>query len=279
MLWQLIQEAFEVDGRITQSLYLLFLKPGALSTAFSNNQRASFISPIRLYLFTSILFFFVAALEAPDIRNSDFTIDPPEEVTEIDSVSVTKFKETLDPKFHEHVDRIMAGEGFSRDTLTNYINEYVTPRTAAPSSFEAFFDERVVSTLDDPFGFAEDFVEQLPVALFFLVPAYALLLKLLYVRQKKYYVEHFVFALHLHSFAFILFTTMLLIPDTEAQPWAGIETAVQLGFFVYYFVALKRYYNQGALKTTFKYIFLLNAYSVLIIPAVIFVMLTTFALA
>ena len=279
MLWQLIQEAFEVDGRITQSLYLLFLKPGALSTAFSNNQRASFISPIRLYLFTSILFFFVAALEAPDIRNSDFTIDPPEEVTEIDSVSVTKFKETLDPKFHEHVDRIMAGEGFSRDTLTNYINEYVAPRTAAPTSFEAFFDERVVSTLDDPFGFAEDFVEQLPVALFFLVPAYALLLKLLYVRQKKYYVEHFVFALHLHSFAFILFTTMLLIPDTEAQPWAGIETAVQLGFFVYYFVALKRYYNQGALKTTFKYIFLLNAYSVLIIPAVIFVMLTTFALA
>ena len=109
MLWQLIQEAFEVDGRITQSLYLLFLKPGALSTAFSNNQRASFISPIRLYLFTSILFFFVAALEAPDIRNSDFTIDPPEEVTEIDSVSVTRFKETLDPKFHEHVDRIALG--------------------------------------------------------------------------------------------------------------------------------------------------------------------------
>ena len=279
MVWQLIQEAFEVDGRITQSLYLLFLQPGALSREFSNNRRASYISPIRLYLFTSILFFFVAALEAPDIRNSDFSIDPPEDVQEINSDAVSSFKETLDPELHNHVDRIMAVEGFSRDTLTNYISEYVIPRTEPPTPLQSFFDERIVSTLDDPFGFVEDFVEQLPVALFFLVPAYAFLLKLLYVRQKKYYVEHFVFALHLHSFAFILFTILLLIPDTEEQPWAAIETVVQLGFFVYYFIALKKYYAQGGFKTTLKYVFLLNAYSILIIPAVIFVMLTTLALA
>ncbi len=56
MVSELIREAFELDGRLLSSLRLLFTRPGALSLEFSANRRASHVSPIRLYLFASILF-------------------------------------------------------------------------------------------------------------------------------------------------------------------------------------------------------------------------------
>jgi hypothetical protein len=57
MVGQLISEAFELDGRVVRSLKSLFFKPGQLSAEFSANRRADYISPLRLYLFSSILFF------------------------------------------------------------------------------------------------------------------------------------------------------------------------------------------------------------------------------
>ena len=98
MVWQLIQEAFELDGRIARSLKLLFAKPGQLSVEFSNNRRADFISPIRLYLFTSILFFAVMSLTSDGVP---LTVDrPPEERQiqldmEVDTEALAKFEPIL----------------------------------------------------------------------------------------------------------------------------------------------------------------------------------------
>ena len=62
LLSELLSEAFELDSRLVRTLKLLLFKPGALSLEFSKNRRASYVSPIRLYFFTSILFFFFLSL-------------------------------------------------------------------------------------------------------------------------------------------------------------------------------------------------------------------------
>ncbi len=276
MVSQLLQETFELDGRVVKSLKLLLFKPGALAQEFSNNRRATFVSPIRLYLFTSILFFAVTAIVAPDIRTQDFKLDPTDAPAQVQPGDIRDFKALLDPALHRLVDQIVAKEGFAHDTLLRYIEE-VAKRNEPPSFFQSFMDERVVLALDDPLGTLESFFEQLPIALFFLLPAYAGLLKLVYLRQHKYYVEHLVFALHLHAFAFLLFTALVLLPASTEQPWATIGTTLQVIFFVYYFIALRRYYEQSRSKTLAKYVFLLSAYSILLLPAILLVMLITFA--
>lgn len=66
VVWEFGREAFEMDSRFLQTLKLLLFKPGSLTTEFSRNRRASYMSPIRLYLFTSFLFALVLSFAMPD---------------------------------------------------------------------------------------------------------------------------------------------------------------------------------------------------------------------
>lgn len=94
------------------------------------------------------------------------------------------------------------------------------------------------------------FFNYVPTMMFILLPLFAAVLKLLYIRRRRYYAEHFVFLLHVHSFVFLLATAMLLL-----RRWAAgwIEAALFLWILVYIFIALKRVYGQGWLKTFVKY--------------------------
>lgn len=56
------KEMFDVDSRVFTTLSTLFLRPGALSIQFRDNKRASYVTPIRLYLFSSLVFFFLIAI-------------------------------------------------------------------------------------------------------------------------------------------------------------------------------------------------------------------------
>ena len=66
VVWEFGREAFEMDSRFLQTLKLLLFKPGGLTSEFSRNRRARYMSPIRLYLFTSFLFVLVLSLAMPD---------------------------------------------------------------------------------------------------------------------------------------------------------------------------------------------------------------------
>lgn len=66
VVWEFGREAFEMDSRFLQTLKLLLFKPGSLTTEFSRNRRARYMSPIRLYLFTSFLFVLVLSFAMPD---------------------------------------------------------------------------------------------------------------------------------------------------------------------------------------------------------------------
>src|SRR5690606_39592257 len=86
-----------------------------------------------------------------------------------------------------------------------------------------------------------------PHLVFVLLPVFAFLLKLLYVRRKRYYAEHFVFALHTHAFTFVAFTLMLLIP------WDVVDRILLIWMVLYVWIAMRTVYRQGFLKTTVKW--------------------------
>lgn len=71
VVWEFGREAFEMDSRFLQTLKLLLFKPGSLTSEFSRNRRARYMSPIRLYLFTSFLFVLVLSLAMPDSWTED----------------------------------------------------------------------------------------------------------------------------------------------------------------------------------------------------------------
>lgn len=73
----LAEEIFSYDGRIYRSIWLLFARPGFLTREAFADRRASYVSPLRLYLFFSVLFFAAFAF-APNLINVNYTYTPSE---------------------------------------------------------------------------------------------------------------------------------------------------------------------------------------------------------
>jgi len=108
--------------------------------------------------------------------------------------------------------------------------------------------------------------DNLPLALIVLLPIMAFVLKALYPLSRRYYVEHLLFFVHFHAFAFLILTLQILLgrvnsmlPTPEA---IGILVIIAASFYVpvYLFIAMRRVYGQGRLITTAKYAILTLAY-------------------
>jgi hypothetical protein len=93
---ELAEELLSYDGRIYRSIWLLFARPGFLTREAFADRRATYVSPLRLYLFFSVLFFVAFAL-APNLINVNYTYTP----SENEQVDPGADDPRSDPKFIE----------------------------------------------------------------------------------------------------------------------------------------------------------------------------------
>jgi len=69
LLKDFLEDYLLFDGKIFKSLKFLFFQPGQLTHLFNNGQRIRFIAPIRLFLFSGVLCFFVLSW---NVNSSDW---------------------------------------------------------------------------------------------------------------------------------------------------------------------------------------------------------------
>ena len=192
----------------------------------------------------------------------------------------------------------MDWKDWKEDTTTSGSGVVATGALAAPQAGEAsdgeeddfgtgltFLAGAIVEVLHDQRAAARQLLDNLPLAMFVTLPAYALLLKLFFVSSRRYYAEHFIFAIHLHTFSFLVYTAMLLLPDYSDSPGghAGVlGQVVELVFWglfawvtAYSYLALRRYYRNGRVVTAFKWFVLGGCYVVLLIPGLFFAVAAT----
>ena len=102
--------------------------------------------------------------------------------------------------------------------------------------------------------FARNTIQRLPVVMFFLLPIFAFLLKVIYIRRKWFYTEHLVFGLHTHAFVFIVYAIIALCVGFGWGSWWTNAASKAAAFVapVYFYIAQKRVYGQGWIKTAFK---------------------------
>jgi len=124
----------------------------------------------------------------------------------------------------------------------------------------------------DPQALAALVLRHMPLALFLMVPFLALALKGLYVFSGRYYTEHLIFALYLHSF-FFLWTALanaFILASRFTGDWSpGQLGQVLTGVFwlwlpVYVLLALRHFYAQGWAMSAWKYFWLMLVYLVLL---------------
>ncbi|HEX6259122.1 MAG TPA: DUF3667 domain-containing protein [Woeseiaceae bacterium] len=237
LIHDFLDEQFGINNRTARTLKLL-IRPGRLTSEYFDGRIQQYIPPLKLYLIGSVLFFFVVAV-APDfelIEIGDVTTDAP-----ADSAAVANAQPPAD--FFLWVPP--GSDNWLRDIRVDFGVPAVSRAAERNLHDLSLFGpeegtQRLASTIE----------AQIPTVLFLFLPLYALLLYLFFRKQRRYYVEHFVFALHLHAFIFIAFIPAILIRVT------AVRAVILLGVFLYIYLALKHVYRQGWLVTAAKYLVL-----------------------
>jgi len=276
LLLDLLRETFDVDSRLLQSLKLLLFKPGELSLEFSRNRRASYVSPFRLYLFVSVMFFFIVSVATDmDLASDESILDA---VVEVDTPAADRdidaLLQVVDGVRAAKITEIVSGNDhpLAKNLLLELAADLEQGRTAQ-NQLSLFLIGQLVDAVYAPQEVLRRLLDNLPVAAFFLLPVFAGLLSLFYFRAQRFYIENLVFATHLHTFAFIVYAVMLLLPDA-----AFIDSLLPLLLFAYHFTALKRYYRESAVRTFFKYTAQMTIYFLLLFPMAL-VLVAVFTLA
>lgn len=105
-------------------------------------------------------------------------------------------------------------------------------------------------------------LKNLPIMMFLLLPIFALILKLLYIRRKVLYIRHLVHALHLHAFAYLtygitLLITFYLIDGGDSSSANDASDLINFFSFVlvstYAYISFLKVYKQHWFKTLIKF--------------------------
>jgi len=172
LVGDLFEELFQLESRLWRTLWTLCRRPGLLTREYNAGRRVRYTTPLRLYLLTSVVYFFVAALMPP-------------RVAEVGEVKVEFSK--------QHVDMNKL------PPPKNWVDQRVREKLGMLEKYDPKEVALRVRAL---------VVSGTPKLLAVLVPLFALLLMLFF--HGYFYVEHLVLALHVHAFAFMVATLTAL---------------------------------------------------------------------
>ena len=320
--WHMVQhflyDITHFDSKFFDSMKFLLLKPGFLPREYISGKRASYLNPVKKYVFTSAIFFivFFSVFKAGETIkiNVDQPISKEERADYIDKGKRKLKKDSNDVKWKAALllledstrvltqqDLVQYWDDFNFINISNQsyrnLREYDSiQQTLASDKKDGWFLrmlqhknlELKTKFKNDPRSGAnkmmETFLHKLPYMLFVSLPLFALLLKLLYVRRKNFYfADHGIFTIYHYIFSFFLLLFVFGCGElADLTGWGIFEFLAGLLFLsggVYLFISMRRFYGQGFFKTLIKFILLnLGAVIVLLILFFVFLIFSVFTI-
>ena len=108
-----------------------------------------------------------------------------------------------------------------------------------------------IKSMRDPSAMVHNYIGSITWTLLSIITLMALVLKLLYRRQQRYYMEHFIFLLHYHTSGLLVLGLALFLDYQLHTSWFASIAILGLAFFL--LIAMRRFYKQYWGKTLLKY--------------------------
>lgn len=282
--WGLVTHFFNdvthFDSKLWATVKTLLFKPGFLTEEYIKGRRVQYLDPIRMYLFISFAFFLVFLSLEPK-RTQYLKQTHPKITHVIDSTTnaIDEFNRSTGLNMN-----LMGGIEVEGETIPYMYTDsvsllgqkyYDSVENNQPDSLKSNFWDRYLQKRRiaigaayniDPynfFGTVEDqFKHSISKIFFISLPIFSFFLYLLYIRRRKtyYYVSHAIFALHSYSVAFVLLLILVLVSNKYYSiPHQLVSVALgatAVSYCIYLYIAMRRFYKQGWLKTFFKFLLL-----------------------
>jgi hypothetical protein len=286
------------DSKFFATIGLLVVKPWRLTNEFLAGKRVRYLHPLRLYLLASILFFFAVNYESKGLRLEPGKLDPKDraeiEAELKDKDLPPAARERLETLLREPPPPPAPGAPLPSGspslppapsppakgsaspapaTDTQKPKQTFGPVTDRPfvvfdadakssTPFEQWLEARAKEKMGEhgtKMGlFIATLFSNLPYMMLCCIPLFAFVLKILYIRRHIFYIDHLVYALHIHTFLYtgvmlIVLATMGLnriVPPTLAG-W--VIALLWILFVVQIFSSIRRVYRQGWFMSTLKF--------------------------
>ena len=257
-------DTLAIDGKLARSIGLLFWRPGRLARRYLDGKRVFYSPPFRLYLFASVFFFIFAfaMIGVPEGANKDggasvnlpvITEELIAEVEEVDREAAAELRESKEARD--------AGETTGIQKKWEDL-DYQGPDWLEPHAEKMY--RAAQRAIDDPRLFFAQSKENLPRVMLLAPVVYALILLLLYVYRRKFYVyDHFVVSLYMHAalYAYLLLA-MLLSMIPVVGPWLA---AVPLIWgWLQPFAVFRQAYGSNWVSVTLKWLISVTVYFTLL---------------
>lgn len=211
-------------------------------------------------------------LKQPDLVNASKEYGVANLAFEIDKDSLLKTKNLNSKSFFGLDDNMVAldslisheapEEKIYRQMGMNQNAGFIERRIYAQSL--KFYKSRKGGTL------LQAFYDAIPIAMFFLLPIFALILKLLFFKTGMY-AHHLVFSFYYFSFLFAVFSLILAVNFMVDVPdW--IDWFLVFSTFFYLLLAIKTFYHQGWFKSLLKTIIATFSFLLFVAPLAVFIL-------
>jgi hypothetical protein len=294
LFYNTIANYFSFDARFLKSFIPLMFKPGYLAKKFLEGKRLLFLHPAQMYLFISVVFFFLYSFNVREtvqevnqkfqkhdvvkqvndsIKANKSTLDSVELeklikplkdnniVTGIDEEEIKKLDSLIKTKEKEVENNNILNFDFNEKKIDSLIAIDAPKETIykamGMSDDAGFFTRKFYAQMlkfykDRGIGaIIQTFYDSIPLAMFFLLPIFAFILKIFYFRRGRFS-HHLVFSFYFFSFLFTVFSILTLanlIWDTFP---GSITTLIIFSTYFYFFLAVKHFYRQGWFLSFFK---------------------------
>jgi hypothetical protein len=285
------------DSKFFATIGLLVVKPWKLTNDFLAGKRVRYFHPLRLYLLASILFFFAVNYGAKDLKfepgqisdngRAKVTAAIEEKRDEIEK-ELEKGNLSADErrKAQQALDYLTKPSPSATPTVQENPSPATTP-TASPSSsgqenygpvtdrpfimfddaksttpFEKWLEARAKEKMGEhgtKMGlFITTLFSNLPYMMLCCIPLFAFVLKVLYVRRRIFYIDHLIYALHIHTFFYtgimlIVLATMGLDRVIPGKLAGWLITLLWIAFVLQIFLSIRYVYRQGWFVITLKF--------------------------
>ncbi len=257
---------FSFDSRFLKSFKLLVFYPGRLTIEFFKGKRASYTPPFRLFIFVSfILFLLLQFLTNKTLDRSidaALTSDTSQilKISQVDSISKhipindSSTTNVIRAEIESMPNIVLSGDsgiitaslntsGNLREFLNNLASNIESQKIEPETNEELRQRNEIVRLLQSPEIFTSKVLQYISWASFFMLPVFALILALFYIRLKLNAIRHLVFSIHLHCFFFIVLSIIILLKVVFTGTWTNHLFWLVPGMVVYYIVASVNFYQ------------------------------------
>jgi hypothetical protein len=213
VLEEVVEGLLHFDSKSLRTIRALVFSPGLLTLEFIRGRRARYVSPIRLYIFISFVFFMVISISTG--RDADTRTQQ----SGGSNFNITFFglkSSELRGMSNAQLDSVMNAQ----DIENTWFNKYIVRQEARIGT-----------------GGGQEFshlmVKGISYMMFVLMPFFGFLVYLFCRRQQPHYIGMLVYSLHYHSFAFLLFTIFSLLSRLPMLSMIMLSAPLVVGLYLY----------------------------------------------